>query len=128
MDYVLLKQVHFGLAIVSISGFVLRWVLEILGFQKSKHLLIRAAPHFIDTLFLLAGVMLLLAIDQYPWTTPWIAAKLAGLIVYILFGKLAMSVKQKKLSAIAFIGAIATFTWIISVALLKSPYGFLQQI
>ena len=128
MDYVLLKQVHFGLAIVSISGFVLRWVLEILGFQKTKHLLIRAAPHFIDTLFLLAGVMLLLAIDQYPWTTPWIAAKLAGLIVYILFGKLAMSVKQKKLSAIAFIGAIATFTWIISVALLKSPYGFLQQI
>jgi uncharacterized membrane protein SirB2 len=128
MDYVLLKQVHFGLAIVSISGFVLRWVLEILGFQKSKHLLIRAAPHFIDTLFLLAGVMLLLATDQYPWTTPWIAAKLAGLIVYILFGKLAMSVKQKKLSAIAFIGAIATFTWIISVALLKSPYGFLQQI
>ena len=128
MDYVLLKQVHFGLAIVSISGFVLRWVLEILGFQKTKHLLIRAAPHFIDTLFLLAGVMLLLATDQYPWTTPWIAAKLAGLIVYILFGKLAMSVKQKKLSAIAFIGAIATFTWIISVALLKSPYGFLQQI
>ena len=128
MDYVLLKQVHFGLAIVSISGFVLRWVLEILGFQKTKHLLIRAAPHFIDTMFLLAGVMLLLAIDQYPWTTPWIAAKLAGLIVYILFGKLAMSVKQKKLSAIAFIGAIATFTWIISVALLKSPYGFLQQI
>ena len=128
MDYFLLKQVHFGLAIVSISGFVLRWVLEILGFQKSKHLLIRAAPHFIDTLFLLAGVMLLLAIDQYPWTTPWIAAKLAGLIVYILFGKLAMSIEQKKLSAIAFIGAIATFTWIISVALLKSPYGFLQQI
>jgi uncharacterized membrane protein SirB2 len=127
MDYVLLKQVHFGLAIVSISGFVLRWVLEILGFQKSKRLLIRAAPHIIDTLFFLAGVMLLLAIDQYPWTTPWIAAKLAGLITYILCGKLALSVKQKKLSTIAFIGALAAFTWIISVALLKSPYGFLRH-
>ena len=127
MDYVLLKQVHFGLAIVSISGFVLRWVLEVLGFQKSKHLLIRVAPHIIDTLFLLAGVMLLLAIDQYPWTTPWIAAKLAGLIVYILCGKLALSARQKKLSTIAFICAITVFAWIVSVALLKSPYGFLRH-
>ncbi len=96
------------------------------GSRISQHLLTRTIPHVVDSLFLMTGVLLAVTIDQYPWTVSWLAAKLCGLLVYILFGMAAMSVSSRGLRITAFAAAVACYGWILSVARLKSPWGLLQ--
>jgi len=122
----LLKQIHIGLAIVSISGFVLRWTWLMRGSSLKRHRWKRTLPHIVDTVFLATGILLAISIQQYPWTAPWLAAKLCGLLGYILLGMAAMNMKSSGLRVAAFLGAVVTFAWIISVARLKSPWGLLQ--
>jgi len=126
MDYVLLKQVHVSFAVLSIAGFVLRWIWKFTGFRFSGHRITKTAPHVIDTLFLASGLMLAFTIGQYPLTTAWLTAKLAGLVGYILLGMVAMSARVTRTGQlIAFLAAVSSYGWIISVARLKSPWGFI---
>lgn len=128
MAYVLLKNVHIGLALISITGFVLRWVWMMNGSSLSTNRLVRIAPHVIDTLFLLSGILLALFIGQLPFRDAWLTAKVIGLVVYILLGMIAMSRRNsRKLQTMAFIAALFTFSWIISVAVFKTPWGYFIQ-
>ena len=56
MDYLLVKQLHMGLALISISGFVLRWYWRMhqspLAFTQAT----RIIPHAVDTLLLASAV------------------------------------------------------------------------
>jgi uncharacterized membrane protein SirB2 len=127
VSYALLKTIHYVLALISVSGFVLRGVLMFTGSPLLQHRITRILPHIVDTLFLMAGLVLAHRIFQYPFTHDWLTAKLFGLIIYIVLGSIALkhgrTPRQRKL---AFIAAIVTFAWIISVAMTKSPWGFLQ--
>jgi uncharacterized membrane protein SirB2 len=126
MIYLLLKQVHVGFALLSISGFVLRWTWVMMRSRWSQHRLTKTAPHIIDTLFLTSGLMLAYTIGQYPFFTGWLTAKVVGLLVYILLGMAAMSGRiSRKGKVIAFVAAVSSYAWILSVAMLKSPWGFL---
>lgn len=91
--------------------------------------LVKTLPHAFDTAFLATGVLLAITIGQYPGQSAWLTAKILGLLLYIIFGMLAMRLSRRlHLRISAFICAIATFTWIVSVARLKSPWGFLGLI
>ncbi len=80
-----------------------------------------------DTLFLASGVALIFTIHQYPLTTAWLTAKIAGLLAYIVLGMFAMSAKAPRTWQItSFIAAISTYAWIYSVARTKSPLGFIE--
>lgn len=125
MNYLLLKQVHVGFALLSISGFILRWWWVMMNSRWSHHRLTKTAPHVIDTLFLASGLMLAFTIGQYPFLSGWLTAKLAGLLAYILLGMAAMSGKISTTGKVtAFLAALSSYAWILSVALLKSPWGF----
>ena len=127
MSYFLLKQVHISFALLSITGFVLRWSWVMKCSRWSQHRLTKTAPHIIDTLFLCSGLMLAYTIGQYPLTTGWLTAKVAGLLAYILLGMAAMSGRIPRAGKkIAFLAALSSYGWILSVAMLKSPWGFLD--
>ena len=127
MDYVLLKQVHICFALVSITGFVLRWTWKMTGSKLAAHRLTRTAPHIIDTLFLASAVMLAVNIGQYPLTTPWLTAKVVGLVGYILLGMAAMSNRlTRPVRSLAFLAALSVFGWIVTVARFKTPWGFIE--
>ena len=127
MNYVLLKQVHIAFALVSIIGFLLRWSWRMYGSGLSHLRLTKTVPHVVDTLFLASGVTLIFTIHQYPLTTAWLTAKIAGLFAYIVFGMFAMSTKVPKTWQVAsFIAAVTTYSWIFSVARTKSPLGFIE--
>ena len=96
MDYVLLKQVHISLAIISIAGFVLRWGGSMRGSTLAHHRLTRIAPHVVDTLFLTSALLLAYTIGQYPFTSGWLTAKVIGLLAYILLGATAMSARVSR--------------------------------
>ncbi|MEE8496170.1 MAG: SirB2 family protein [Xanthomonadales bacterium] len=126
MNYVLLKQVHVTFALASIIGFMLRWNWRISGSQLSQLRLTKTVPHIIDSLFLATGVALIFTINQYPLSTTWLTAKITGILVYIVLGMFAMSGKvSRPWRIMAFLAAVSSFAWILTVARLKSPWGFL---
>jgi uncharacterized membrane protein SirB2 len=126
MTYLALKQAHVALALISIAGFALRW-----NWKRTSHWLaatrtVRILPHLIDTLLLAAGIGLAVRIGQYPLTDGWLTAKIAGLLLYILLGMVAMRARPgSRASQLAFIAAVLVFTWIASIARSKSAWGFI---
>ena len=53
-------------------------------------------------------------------------AKIVGLLVYIGLGMMALRLgRTPALRAIAWVAALATFGWIVTVAITKNPLGFL---
>lgn len=124
--YFLLKSLHVAFAIASISGFALRWWWMRTGSHFWRHPVTRIAPHVIDTLFLATGIWLTLLIHQYPFVQAWLTAKVLGLVAYVVLGTFAL--KRARTPAgrtVAFILALVLFAWIISVARLKTPLGFI---
>jgi uncharacterized membrane protein SirB2 len=61
-----------------------------------------------------------------PSNAPWIAAKIAGLLVYIGIGMIALRFgRTKAVRGGAWLAAMLTFAYIVSVAITKDPRGFL---
>jgi len=127
MDHSLLKHFHISFALVSVAGFILRWLWKFKDSTLSYHRLTKTVPHVVDTLFLASGFMLAFSIGQYPFTTPWLTAKIAGLLAYIVLGMLAMSGRIPRRGRIIFFSiALLCFFWILTVARLKTPWGILN--
>lgn len=115
--YLPLKYLHAGLALISIGGFVLRWFWMMRGSPLFRHVLTRRLPHMVDSLFLLSGIILAVAISQYPFVHDWLTAKVAGLVLYILFGTLALKRAPNRVwKSFYFLLAVATFAYILGVA------------
>ncbi|MDJ0938314.1 MAG: SirB2 family protein [Woeseiaceae bacterium] len=124
--YAALKSLHALLAIVTITGFLLRGFWMITGSPLLDKKLTRIAPHIIDTLFLLSGIAMLVIASMNPLAMPWLLAKFAGLIAYILLGMIAL--RRGPTPAIrmtAFAAAVAVFAWLYGVALSRSILSWL---
>jgi uncharacterized membrane protein SirB2 len=127
MSYPLLKIIHIYLALASIAGFALRWWWMNSGSPLLQTRPVRILPHVIDTLFLAAGIGLAVTIGQYPFVHGWLTAKVLGLIAYIVLGTLALKrAKTPRGRTLAFVAALVTFAWVVSMARSKNPLGFLQ--
>ena len=120
-----LKHLHMGCAFLSIAGFTLRgyWMLI-----DSPLLLRRPAkvlPHMIDTLLLASAVGMLLIWRLSPLQSDWLIAKIIALLVYIGLGMVALRFgKSRKTRVNAWLLALLTAGYIVSVAYSKSAWGF----
>jgi len=127
MNYLLLKQIHATLALISISGFMLRWCWRMMRSPLAQMRAVRIAPHVVDTLFLATAITLSLMAEEGSLSPAWFSAKIIGLVMYILLGMVAMrSAPSIRQSLPAFIVAVAVFAWVATVARTKSPLGFAQ--
>ena len=126
MEYAWLKLAHQGLALVSVCGFCLRWSWRMAGSRLAQTRMARILPHLVDTLFLGTALALVFHFTPVPYSGAWLTAKVGGLVLYIVLGAAAMrSAPDTGRSLPAFIGALLAFGWIVSVAVSKSPWGFL---
>lgn len=124
--YLLLKIIHVICAVTTISGFVLRVYWMLVGSDLLQHRITRIAPHVIDTLFLLAGFAMLFELSLNPFTQPWLLAKFAGLLIYILLGTIAIKRGPTlQVRVIAAVAAISVFAYIGGVALTHSIASWL---
>jgi len=122
--YPLLKWAHVSAVVLSGLGFVLRFALVRPGSAPAQSTLVRIAPHVIDATLLATGIGLAWLIRVNPVAVPWLGAKLAGLVLYILFGTIALKRgRTSRVRAGAFVAAGACYTYIVSVALTKDPWG-----
>ena len=86
---------------------------------------VRIAPHVIDTLLLVAAIVLTIMIGQYPFVNGWLTVKLLALFAYIGLGLVALRLgKTMAVRAVAFVAAILVFAFIVSVAMTHNPMGF----
>jgi uncharacterized membrane protein SirB2 len=119
--YSILKLVHVGAAILSISGFALRGYWMLTGSALLGQPLVRIAPHIVDTLFLLSGIGLIAVLNLPVLHLPWLLAKLVAVVVYILLGTVALKRgRTKTIRTIALGLATLTFLYIVGIALNKS--------
>lgn len=119
--YESLKAAHVVFATVTIAGFVLRGYWMLAASPMLTRRLVRIAPHVIDTLFLVTGIAMLFTVSLNPLGQPWLLAKFAGLVAYIVLGSIALKRgRTQGQRTLAFFAAVLVFAWIVGVALTKS--------
>lgn len=123
--YAVLKQIHILCAAISIIGFIIRGVLRIADSPALQKKWIRILPHIVDTVLLLSAIGLMISIQQYPFVNGWLTAKLLGLLLYIFLGVVTLRMAKSKPAQIGvYLLAIATFIYIGTVAITKTPMPF----
>ena len=123
--YAVLKVLHGGSVVASLALFVLRGTWMLYFPARLAQRWVRIVPHIIDTVLLASAIGLAAMLGIDPATRGWLAAKVAGLLVYIALGTIALKRgRTRSIRLAAFIGALATFGYIVSVAIAKSPAGF----
>ena len=127
MSYLLLKHFHMSCAALSGSFFFIRGQWMLAGSPLLQQRWVKTAPHIVDSLLLASAIGLAIWSHQYPGQMPWLTAKLVALVVYILLGAVALKYgKTKALRATAYVAALATFGYIVAVAVTKNPLFFLS--
>lgn len=120
--YEALKWLHVGCVAASGAGFLARGALMLAGSPLLQARLVRIAPHVVDTLLLAAGVSMAIAARLSPLAHPWLAAKIAGLLVYIVLGAVALRYGgTRRVRMLALIGAATVFAYIVGTALQRDP-------
>jgi len=126
MDYALLKLIHESAAGLSFAGFFARGLGMLAESQWIRRRAARTLPHVVDTVLIVSALALAWLLRLSPANAPWITAKVIALLAYIALGLVALRFgRTKPVRAIAWIGAMLTFGYIVSVAVTKNPYGFL---
>jgi len=86
--------------------------------------LAKVLPHVIDSLLLGSAIALLVVLQLSPLESPWLMAKIVALLLYIGLGLVALRFgRAKKTRVVAWVLALLTGAYIVSVAYSKSPWG-----
>jgi uncharacterized membrane protein SirB2 len=121
LEHATLKLAHQVCALLSITGFTVRGGLMLAGSSLLRRPWMRTWPHLIDTLLLVSGIWMAVNLQLHPGNSPWLAAKLIALLLYIGLGFFALRLgKTRRIRTGAFIAAIACFGYIGLVALTRS--------
>lgn len=122
MNYLLLKHLHMSCAALSGALFLLRGFWMLRDSPRLQQRWVRTLPHLVDTVLLASAVTLAVWSAQYPLAQPWLTAKVGALLLYIVLGSVALKRgRSKGIRAAAFVAAVATFAYIVAVALSKNP-------
>ena len=124
--YLIAYAIHIAAVCLSGSFFLLRgiWMIQESTLLEKK--IVRIAPHIIDTVLLTAGVVLSALAQQYPGIDSWLTVKIVALIAYIVLGVFALQRGKTKTARLIYLAAaIASFGFMVSVSLTRSPLGFL---
>jgi uncharacterized membrane protein SirB2 len=127
MDYATLKLVHQSAVTLSIVGFFARGWGSLADAAWVRGRAARTLPHIIDTVLLGSAVGLAWLLQLNPLATPWLAAKIAGLLAYIGLGLVALKPgRPRALRAATWVAALLCFAQIVAVAITKQASGLLS--
>lgn len=122
IDYLALKYIHVTSVIISYTLFLSRgiWMLRVSPMLQQRW--VKITPHVNDTILLLSAVTMAVIAHRNPLVEHWLAAKIIGLLVYIVLGYTAFRLgKTRQAKVIAWILAQIVFAYIVLVALTKNP-------
>lgn len=125
MSYLAIKYLHITSVALSGSFFLLRGLWMLRESDMLQRRWVRVLPHIVDTLLLGSALLMVFWSRQYPFVQPWLTAKVLALVAYIGLGTVAL--KRGKTKAVrrwAFMAALATFAYIMAVALTRQAMIF----
>ena len=126
MDYLAVKLVHQSAVALSIASFFVRGAASLAGARWVNGRAARTLPHVVDTVLLVSALTLAWMLRLAPGNAPWLLAKIAGLVVYVALGVIALRPgRPRAIRATAWVAALVVVAWIVSVAVTKRPLGFL---
>lgn len=125
MDYASVKLIHQSAVTLSFAGFFARGLGMLHDAKWVRHRMAKTLPHIVDTVLIASAIWLAWTLRLTPSSAPWIGAKIAGLVAYIAIGLVALRFGgTRAIRASAWVLAMLTFAWIVSVAITKDPRGF----
>lgn len=125
MDYFSVKHLHMTCVALSGTFFLLRGIWMLRDSPLLQQRWVRIVPHVVDTLLLASALVLVWMSKMYPFVQSWLTAKVAGLVLYIVLGTIAIKRgKTKQARAAAFFAALLVFAYIVGVALTKNALIF----
>jgi len=117
----LLKSLHVLCAAVSISLFCLRGWWHLRKSPRLGRRWVRIAPHVVDAVLLGSGIALVTGTAQWPHTHPWLAAKLAAVVLYIVLGMVAFRLGRRPRTRLAAgVAAVLVFSSIVLLAVTRT--------
>jgi len=122
--YLPLRHIHITCAILTIALFVLRGGLMLVDSPWQRNVVLRYLPHAVDTVLLTTALILTTVVHQFPFATDWLTVKLLLLIIYIVLGSIALKRgRTRQIRVAAFIAALATVGFLVTVARAHHPLG-----
>lgn len=120
MNYLAIKHLHISCAILSGSFFLLRGIWMLRDSDMLQRRWVKVVPHVVDTLLLASALVMVFWSGQYPFVQGWLTAKVLALVAYIVLGTIALKRgKTKSVRTWAWLAALATFAYIVAVALTR---------
>ncbi len=127
--YSQIRLVHIAAVAASGSLFFLRGLGVLSGARWPMSAPWRYLTYTIDTLLLVAAVLLTIILHQYPLANDWLTTKLVLLVVYIVLGTFALKRgRTPAIRAFCWVAAVIVFLFIVSVARTHDPYGVVRML
>lgn len=117
--YYIIKIIHISLIITTITNFIIRGLTLIQEKKITNKNILNKLTHFVDSLILITGIILIIITNQYPQNSKWITVKIITILTYIIFGSICMKSKTQKYKKIFFFISIFNFCIIIIIAKFK---------
>jgi len=104
----------------------MRGSMMLAGWRAANHVSVRYLSYAIDTTLLAAALLLVAILHQYPFVQAWLTVKVLALALYVVLGVYALRRgRTRRQRAVFFTAALATYLFIVSVAVAHSPWGVL---
>jgi len=118
--YVILKHLHMTAAYLTITLFMLRLLLDVVGRPGWRQTPLRWIPHANDTVLLVAAISLLFVGGWNPLEQSWLMAKILLLLGYIAAGLFALKVTiSRPVRVVAAVLALLQVSFIFYLAMSK---------
>jgi len=126
--YPQIKWVHVACVLASGSLFALRGLLVQLGHAGAAQWMpVRWLSYAIDTTLLTAALMLVSILPGAMFANGWLTTKLVLLVVYVALATLALKrARTPRARRIFFIAALVTYLYMLGVARMHHPLGWLH--
>jgi uncharacterized membrane protein SirB2 len=126
LSYTPIKHLHLAAVTVTFAFFAVRVGWMIAAPERLQRRWVKIVPHAIDTVLLFSGAYLAWRLGG-AGVRGWLPAKLAALVVYVALGIVALRRgRTRQVRIAAALGAVLAFAYIVSVAVTRSPVGFLR--
>ncbi len=120
---ILLKTIHVTSVATSYALFFLRgfWLLR--GSPIMRQRWVKIAPHSVDSVLLASAILLAWQLGYSPLNSPWLAAKIMALLLYIGLGMVVFRFgKTNKTRLVAWLCAQLVFFYIVATAVTHDPF------
>lgn len=123
--YPQLKLVHVIAVFASGALFLTRGLMVQTGRQVwAMSAMLRYLSYTIDTLLLVAALMLLAILPAAVYSNGWLTAKVMLLLVYVVLGSFALKrARSQRIRRLCFVGALLTYTFMLTIAWTHHPLG-----